>query len=491
MAMPRAYKTDESFLEKIAIGATGTRRVFEDLASQSHRPLELERGSMGFKIWKTIKIKRVRVPDILCLRCARRVESRAKTRLEISMSHSTTNPERGWDAGLEDTDAVGLVHCEKAGPGPLDWSAGSLIQYTSVADLRRAWRERRVILERPKGAQEGFEVRAVWPTALARGEGRVEEVQPGWIRYQTTAGRRLTAKLLRQHGGESVALQPTVTAGQPLQASQIIAAVVPVGTQFPCGGDATVETYLDLIDSVSLSDRYTAAKALGQFANPAASEALLHRMADDRDHIYVQAEAAAGLMRRGHAAGQAFLERALGDEYLPHRLEAVTILGEVATGDAVALLLRTLSDGAQHPEIRAGAAWALGEIGTEAALPALVASFEDLAVVIRMEAARALAKIARLHLPLVLNCLPESKPEQRAGIAWALSKAGGFTIDQLLPSLTDEDARQWTAYIIGSQNAEAMVPEIEALATQDPEVYFAVTMLWKIMASWVYGLEEY
>jgi hypothetical protein len=36
-----------------------------------------------------------------------------------------------------------------------------------------------------------------------------------------------------------------------------------------------------------------------------------------------------------------------------------------------------------------------------------------------------------------------------------------------------------------------MLPGIEALAERDPQVYFAVTVLWKIIASWVYDLEEY
>jgi hypothetical protein len=36
-----------------------------------------------------------------------------------------------------------------------------------------------------------------------------------------------------------------------------------------------------------------------------------------------------------------------------------------------------------------------------------------------------------------------------------------------------------------------MLPDIEVLATSDPEVYFAVTVLWKIIASWIYDLEEY
>src|SRR2546428_13257344 len=123
MPLPKSFKTDESFLEKIAIGATGTRRTFDNLKNQGHDPMELERGSMSFKIWKAIKTKRVRVPDILCLRCGHRVESRGKMKLEITMSHSTSNPERGWDAGLDDSDAIALVVCERAGPSAVDWVA--------------------------------------------------------------------------------------------------------------------------------------------------------------------------------------------------------------------------------------------------------------------------------------------------------------------------------------------------------------------------------
>src|SRR3990167_2472148 len=89
-----AFKTDESFLEKISIGAIGTRKAFDDLKRKGHTPIELERGSMNYKIWKRIKIKRIRVPDILCVNCGIRIESRAKSKFEISMSHSTSDPDR-------------------------------------------------------------------------------------------------------------------------------------------------------------------------------------------------------------------------------------------------------------------------------------------------------------------------------------------------------------------------------------------------------------
>jgi hypothetical protein len=196
-------------------------------------------------------------------------------------------------------------------------------------------------------------------------------------------------------------------------------------------------------------------------------------------------------MRRGNPAGRQFLAATLQDEYLENRLEAAIVLGEVATPDAAQLLITTLGDREQHPEIRAGAAWSLGELGSPDALPSLIQSFSALDMPVKIEAARALAKLARKYLDEVIQALPHGTPEERPGIAWALSKADGFRISQLLPALVDEDARQWVAYMIGTQDRERMLPEIETLAERDPQVYFAVTVLWKIIASWVYDLEEY
>jgi hypothetical protein len=57
--------------------------------------------------------------------------------------------------------------------------------------------------------------------------------------------------------------------------------------------------------------------------------------------------------------------------------------------------------------------------------------------------------------------------------------------------MVDDDARRWVAYILGMQNKDALVTQIEELRSRDAEVYFAVTVLWKILASWVYDLEEF
>jgi hypothetical protein len=484
----RSYKTDESFLEKISIGAAGTQRVYENLRQQGHTPIELERGSMSFKIWKAIKIKRIRVPDILCTACGLRVEARAKTKLELSMSHSLSDPERGWDFGLEDSDFVAYVVCRRIGERPIDWQADNLVQYVSVKDMRVAHQHELAQTIRAKGAQEGFEARIEWIACIARAAGTVTSVSPSKIQYCRALDNRKITLSLKKKKHE---LPILVSEGSVIAENQVLAAVVPVSQSFLCPKTASEQDYIGRLASSSLSDRYGAAKSLSYFMSSETTEALAQKVADSKDHIYVRLEASASLSRRSDQRGVEFIAGCLQDTYLENRLEAVIILGEVGTPTATKLLIETLTNSDQHPEIRAGAAWALGEIRDKSALDALIASFVAVDEEIRIEAARALAKLSRVYSEVVITQLPTSTPEKRAGIAWAAGKSQQFTIQQLLHSLVDDNARRWVAYIIGTQDQENYINQVEALKTEDPQVYFAVTVLWQIMSSWVYGLEEY
>ena len=72
-----------------------------------------------------------------------------------------------------------------------------------------------------------------------------------------------------------------------------------------------------------------------------------------------------------------------------------------------------------------------------------------------------------------------------------MSKAGKFSISEISDLLVRDQARHWVAYLIGTQSQDKYIHEIEQLREKDPEVYFAVTVLWKVMTSWIWGLEEY
>ena len=180
---PNSFKSDESFLKKLAVGAAGTKSTMRRLTDLGFKPIELER----FKIWKTIKIKRVRVPDILCLKSGWRFESRGKTKLEISMSHSKSDPNRAWDAGMRPDDYVVVVLCEQASDAIVDWQPSSPIHFIRVEDMRTAFSSGSVKITEPKGVEEGSEIRVIWPSVAANEKSVVSELTDKTIKVTSIA----------------------------------------------------------------------------------------------------------------------------------------------------------------------------------------------------------------------------------------------------------------------------------------------------------------
>ncbi|MEW6381936.1 MAG: hypothetical protein AB1611_20355 [bacterium] len=111
---------------------------------------------------------------------------------------------------------------------------------------------------------------------------------------------------------------------------------------------------------------------------------------------------------------------------------------------------------------------------------------------IRAEAARALAKISENNTEKVLEQFASADEITRPGIAWALSKRGRLDIRKIIDivPLDSIDTRQWVAFMLGYAEHNQLIGKIEDLKNIDSELYFAVTLLWKIISSWVYNLEE-
>ncbi|HWB25900.1 MAG TPA: HEAT repeat domain-containing protein [Chitinophagaceae bacterium] len=485
-----SFKTDESFLEKISLGAIGTQQVFKKLIELGHHPIELERGSMSYKIWKKIKIKRIRVPDIICIDNGIRIESRAKSKLEITMSHSLNDPSRGWDADLKNEDYVALVACKKGDLSPVDWVPNSPIQFISVRELRESFKRKEVITEKAKGVQEGSEVRITWLSCIAGKNLTIIDVTEDKIVARSVIGRTSSCKLKRNKGGISIDLRPQVKIGDKVLENQIIASVVPIEYDIP-KGRVDVNYFIANLSNLNHSERYAAAKALRFFNEEKVIAALKSKASTNEEHIYVRLEAAASLAILGEKEGYLFIEESLKDQYLQNVLESVIVLNEIKSEKACELLCDVLLNEAFDPEIRAGAAWGLGEQQNKNALAAIVSSFNAVDESIRIEAARALAKLTKNYSVDILQRFTSANSIEKPGVAWALGKSNSITLDQLLNSIHDFDSKEWVSYIIGTQGEEKYIAEIEKIKAKDTEVYFAVTLLWKIMTSWVYDLKEY
>lgn len=109
---------------------------------------------------------------------------------------------------------------------------------------------------------------------------------------------------------------------------------------------------------------------------------------------------------------------------------------------------------------------------------------------IKVEAARSLLGIAEPQIPHLIELLTTGDPTKRDGIAWALARTGKFNPAALLQR-ADDNLRSWISYIVGYGKEHFTQAEVEAICQADPEVYFAASVLWQILSSWVNELREY
>lgn len=491
--MANNFKSDDSFLRKLAVGAAGTNATISRLKEIGFNPIELERGSTSFKIWKKIKIKRVRVPDILCLNTGLRFESRGKTKLEISMSHSLNDPRRAWDAGMRDNDLVSIVVFEQKADSPIDLKQVSPVHFVSVKDMRKAFAAGQIAITQPKGVEEGSEIRVMWTCAAANQRSVVFAVEPQRISLTPIPeARRQSIQLSRSKG--NITLLPQVKAGDTVEANQIVASVVPVKTKLQCPASVSEAYFIRKLRSINLSERYAAAKALRYRGYTTAKPELESRMTDASEDIYVQLEVAAALAAYDEPKGWEFMENKLRSPVmavpLETQLETVIVVSEIPKSRSEKMLIEVLRDPQRDNELRAGAAWALGQFASATSATALVDTFNSSPLEIKVEAARALLRIAEPQLPHLINLLKNGDPGKRDGLSWVLARIGHFDPSDIVVG-ADDDLRRWMSYVVGYGKDKFIRGDVEAICRADPEVYFAASVLWQIVASWVNDLREY
>lgn len=361
-----SFKTDNSFLRFLSMGAAGVHRTIALLRSRGFEPIELERYCGTNKIWAT-KVKRLRLPDLLCVKTGMRVEVRAKTDLRIRMSDAPANPDRNWDAGLRDEDIVAFIACFDAddGPQPADEAV-----YFTVSALRGS--AARSKLGPPKSASEGAERDRTWPAIVPSRDGTVLQVTADRLSVQMEAdAERPTRRHTYRLHGKTVYVSP----GDRFSAKTTFLAGIPpaLADLSACLSHRYVP--LDHLRASNAIDRYAAAKAL-PFRDDARSqvipalEDLIGREVEER----IALEAAGSAAALGSELGQDEIRRFVWDEdERPElRMEAVFILAELGRSPFTREQLNCI---ATHPrfdgdELRQAAVWGLGKAGLK--------SYEDL-----------------------------------------------------------------------------------------------------------------
>lgn len=498
--MPRySLKPDASFFKKIAIGAVGTRAICAELATHGHHMEELERGSTDTKLWKEVKRKRVRIPDLVCKKCGLRVESRAKTEPDLSMSHSPTEAARAWDYGMVDSDCVAFPVCLPV--EDRDWTSGRLgadtsywheqnwvrwkirgaINYFPVSAFRAAPHSRST----QKGVTEGSETAISWDAAFSSQAGTVEAVVGQQIKIKRAQEGHMRTRTVK------TGLPVLVDVGDSVHVNQVVAsAVTPYSPVSLACSKAMPDGHLaHLMTSRELTQRFTGVKLARLRCDREHENAVTVLVADAEEDVYVRLEGASYLAsvceRSARKVFRPFLES--HDEQV--QLEAVIALGEAATPEAVTVLCAIL-DSATHPYfLRSAAAWSLGRVGTPEAAKRLVHAFADVELRLRQEALDGIVSIGGAAVPILLAGLRDTKTgaDIAAGCAEALRQQplDEAALNGLVDALHDAHPSHWTVWLAGNLPREHVSAAIVDLQEKAPPLHYAISLLWSFMESWI------
>ena len=351
------FKTDTSFLRFLSMGAIGVRQTMSQLRAAGFQPIELERYCGSNKIWMT-KVKRLRLPDVLCVRTGLRLEVRAKSDLKIRMSDAPANPDRTWDASLRDDDVAAFIAIVEDADG--NQRAADEAVFFTVRALRQSVGES--ALGPPKSASEGAERDRTWPAIIPTCDGTVESVSAEKLvvemRRGADARRRQTYTLNGKHvyvqAGDRFNAEVSILAGAPAELAGLSAFA------------GRAYDPLAALREANAVDRYAAVKALPHRADlrqgaVAALEQLL--AAEQEERVALEAAGSAAIL--GSGLGQQRIGQVLrGDGRKDLRMEAVLILTELGSPFARAELVNVAGDQQfAGDEIRQAAVWGLGKGG--------------------------------------------------------------------------------------------------------------------------------
>jgi|SRR3972149_2832575 len=499
--MPRlAFKTDSSFFRKIVVGAFGARAVCEDLARHGHIFVELERGATNSKLWKDVKRKRVRIPDLVCLSCGKRIECRAKTNVELSMSHSPTDADRAWDFGMVDNDWIAFPICQS--DKDLDWTSGKLINEKSY------WREKNWVewkvnghinyftveafrsqvhaRSRTKGVEEGSENFIGWEATFSTRNGPVLTVdqKAGKITIALTDGKRPFTWKVKQ--GTKI----FVSAGDSVEKNQIIASTVsPIPkSQLNCSCNIPANHIQNLLSSRERTQRFTGVK-MARLRNEKQYESKIQELANDEEEdVYVRLEAVSYLVACCDHSAYEMFSPYLHSKDLQTQLEAIITLGETGTAEAVKILSKIITNQMQAYFLRSAAAWSLGQIGSEQSNGELVKAFANVDVALRFEALENLIDVGGTICIALLKGLSVADERIMAGCAEALrqhQQLPDYVIQELLRNIRSQQPNKWIVWLIGHLPREQFNTAIAELQQTKPELHYAITLLWSFLESWI------
>ncbi len=470
------FKADWSFLEKISMGAVSSREVIRQLNACGHKVIELERYSTSNKIWTT-KIKRLRLPDLICLNCGRRIESRAKSKLDVRMSDNDNNPNRSWDVGLADKDIIAFIQCSKDDSG---WQPASSVNYFETKSLRETVDLSN--LGKPKSAGEGAEKDRVWSTCIPRKDGEISEIiklkDKVQIKVKYDDGSRPYTYSFKNEKKYNI----YVNKGDHFDANATMIAGVPTKKTSMNMCSATYDFLKDLKSELK-ENRYAGVKALGYLGKTEERINELKKLLIIEEDHRIKLEIYSSLIRLGEDLWEDFKNYALTITDPIYRFEYVLILGELGEFDnATEKLCEIALNERLDSELRSAAAWGINVTARSISKLIEISSVSDDSV-----AAHAITNIINninnSWIDVLLECIHNDETGCIAlKVLTTANSISAKSVEQAYKKNTGDDLKKkWCALTIGLMGPKEFdKKEIEKTA---PEFYDTITNLWQYSVS--------
>jgi HEAT repeat protein len=213
---------------------------------------------------------------------------------------------------------------------------------------------------------------------------------------------------------------------------------------------------------------------------------------DGEEDPYVRLEGLCYLVSLGQVGARAAFGPVLCETDDQTRLEAVIALSEVATDDATDILGEVLSSAHLPGFMRTAAGWSLGKIGGRRAQQLLVGAFADLSQAVREEALESVVALGEQAVQVLLQGLKGNDEDVAAGCAEALRQwevLPDGVVEELVADLAegrcDVVPSRWIVWLLGHLPVDPLAPSIAGLQRDRPDLYYALSVLWSFVRSWI------
>lgn len=470
------FKEDAVFARYLSMGVYAADAVTKDLEGRhGHSVIELERYAKANKVWQT-KVKRMRLPDLMCISCGRRIESKGKSKLEVKLSDSDAEGRAWRDGGMRLDDIFAFAK--------VDMTADPVTVPSIVYVTRHSLEEALASSKEGnrKAINEGSEMDRSWPMWAPDYAGVVLGVE--------ISDERRTVHVVGDDGKKR---RPYWHGSKwntfySLQEGDAFSAWQPVASSFAILESPTCEgPSWDWRKDLSVNDddvRFPAVKA-ARFLDPENARDELLRIAEDpRNDWRVRLEAYTSLapafpdlikhIREFVAGGGASSET---------QMEAVFALSELDSEVAVDELNRIATAYETLPEeVRAAAAWGLGT-GARPSPDLLLDLIDDVNILVATHAAAVLPyDLSSSAIEVLVERL--TKADLRAAATSAHLLAERDRIAPLVEALQAAPAANRRLIVLALGDRPRSVVE-ESLGKMDFGTRSSVLALWARADDWL------